>query len=196
MTHYYSPRQEGNLELMTIGAVLRGKRFIFFTGKGVFSRRKVDFGTTLLADRMEIRVRDRVLDMGCGIGVLGRVAVMLTRGEVVLVDVNVRAVQLARKNTKGCDHVRVLQSDGYEKLEGEVFTVILLNPPQTAGKKVCFQMIEGAFEHLSQGGSLQMVARHRIGGAVLSRHMEDVFGNVEILVKKGGYRVYCSRRLS
>ncbi|MSR86358.1 class I SAM-dependent methyltransferase [Candidatus Woesearchaeota archaeon] len=190
--HYYSEKQESALALKQIHAVLRGKRFSFFTGGGVFSKDKVDFGSSVLANFMQVGKKDKVLDLGCGIGVIGCVAATLTEGNILLVDVNARAVQLAKKNTVHVKQAQVVQGNSFEKCIGKAFDVILLNPPQSAGKKLCFQMIEDAKNYLSPKGSLQIVARHNKGGGVLSEHMKEVFGNVETLCKKGGYRVYKS----
>src|SRR3990167_2626341 len=192
MSHYYSPQQDSILQLKKIEAVLRGKKFSFFTGCGVFSKDKVDFGTAVLAEYMQVSENDRVLDLGCGIGVIGKVASTLTKKEVILVDVNARAVELAKMNTKGIDRVKIFVSDAYGKLEKQKFDVILFNPPQSAGKKLCMQMIYDAKEHLSFHGSLQVVARHNKGGETFSKYMQEVYGNVETLCRKGGYRVYKS----
>ncbi|MDP3728173.1 MAG: methyltransferase [bacterium] len=192
MSHYYSAKQESPLQLKKIEAVLRGKRFSFFTGSGVFSKDKIDYGTAVLAEYMHVSEKDRVLDLGCGIGIIGKIAATLTKKEVVLVDVNARAVELAKRNTKGIDTVKVFVSDAYEKLHGEKFDVILFNPPQSAGKKLCLQMIADAKEHLNIGGNIQIVARHNKGGETFSKYMQEIYGNVETLCKKGGYRVYKS----
>ena len=86
---------------------------------------------------------------------------------------------------------RLLPGDLKEK-----FDVILLNPPQTAGKKICFRMIEESKEHLNKGGSLQLVARHQKGGRSLQAKMEEVFGNVKVIARGSGYRIYYSELLS
>jgi len=192
MTHYYSSQQDSPLHLKKIDAVLRQRTFSFFTGSGVFSKDKVDYGTAVLAEYMQISENDLVLDLGCGIGIIGRVVATLTKERVVLVDVNQRAVELAKKNMKGVEKAEVFVSDAYEKLEGQMFDVILFNPPQSAGKKLCFQMIADAKNHLHSGGSIQVVARHNKGGETLSQYMKEVYGNVETLCRKGGYRVYKS----
>ena len=75
-----------------------------------------------------------------------------------------------------------------------MFDTILLNPPQKAGKDVCFRMIEEAPNHLKEDGTLQIVATHNKGGKTLAKKMEEVFGNVDSIVKKGGVRVYLSRK--
>jgi 16S rRNA G1207 methylase RsmC len=51
-------------------------------------------------------------------------------------------------------------------------------------------LIEDSKIHLKKGGSLQLVARHNKGGASLGKKMEQVFGNVKVIVKKSGYCVY------
>lgn len=172
--------------------MLRGKKFSFFTGSGVFSKDAVDYGTEVLTNYMQIKDTDKVLDLGCGIGIVGRVAATLTKNKVFLVDVNERAVDLAKKNVRDLKNVSVFVSDRYEKLQGEKFDVILFNPPQTAGRKLCFEMIAHAKEHLVTGGSIQVVARHNKGGETFSKYMQEVYGNVETLCRKGGYRVYKS----
>tara|TARA_Y100000310_G_scaffold324935_1_gene387579 strand:- start:1183 stop:1770 length:588 start_codon:yes stop_codon:yes gene_type:complete len=190
--HYYSRNQTSPLNLREINVVISGKAYTFFTGSGVFSKKKLDFGTKVLTSNMQVKEGDEVLDLGCGIGIVGRVAATKTSKKVVLSDVNSRAVKLARMNTKNLKQCNVVRGDLYESVEGEKFDVILVNPPQTAGKKVCHAMIEGAKEHLKKGGSLQLVARHNKGGESLSKHMEKVFGNMHTIVKQGGYRVYVS----
>ena len=76
------------------------------------------------------------------------------------------------------------------------FDTILVNPPQTAGKDICFQIIDEAKNHLNNNGLLQLVARHNKGGSVLEKHMKEIFGNVEQIVKGSGYRVYISKHLT
>jgi 16S rRNA G1207 methylase RsmC len=57
-----------------------------------------------------------------------------------------------------------------------------------------YKIIEEAFLHLNKNGFLQLVATHNKGGAMLEKKMKEVFGNVETLTKKSGFRVYCSRK--
>ena len=76
----------------------------------------------------------------------------------------------------------------------EKFDTILLNPPQSAGKKLCFQMIEKSKEHLNKEGLLQLVARPRKGGKTLAGKMKEVFGNVEVIAKGAGFSVYASKK--
>jgi len=74
------------------------------------------------------------------------------------------------------------------------FDIILSNPPQSAGKKLCFEIIEKAPLFLKLRGSLQLVARHKKGGKDLSKKMQEIFGNVETLGRKSGYHIYYSEK--
>jgi len=191
--HYFSEEQDSEFKTKKISDTIRGRQYELCTAPGVFSASKVDFGTRALSENMAIGKTDRVLDLGCGTGTVGRVAADLTSNEVVLSDINKRACELARMNTQGLKNTKVVQGNAFEPVANEKFDVILLNPPQTAGRDLCFQMIEGAREHLNKGGTFQMVARHNKGGKTLSEKMQEVFGNVETVTKQGGYRVYLSR---
>ncbi len=192
MSHYFSKQPSVKLTFFNIAYSARGLDFNFKSAPGVFSSKKIDYGTAVLVNAMKIEKNDTVLDLGCGIGVVGIVAAHLTKNKVYLVDINKRAVKLAKMNSKQLKNVIVLESDKFFKIDNLKFDVILLNPPQTAGKKICFEMIEQARTHLNPKGTLQLVARHNVGGRTLLEKMLQVFGNVKTIVKKGGYRVYVS----
>lgn len=193
--HYYSEDQTSELSLRKIRSRLRGNELEFWTGAGVFSGKKVDKGSELLANDSIIKDNSRVLDLGCGYGPVGiAVAKGNPSAEVILTDINKRAVNLARMNKKlnNLHNIKVFQGDMYGSVKGK-FDAILLNPPQTAGKETCFKMIEESKDYLNQEGTLQIVARHKKGGKSLSEKMKSVFGNVEEISIKSGYRIYLSR---
>lgn len=194
--HYFSKKPASELKLKKIDITVRGLSISFFTASGVFSAQGIDFGTKLLAKKMIIGKNDRILDLGCGIGFLGVIASKLTANKVTLADINERACEVARLNSKDISNVEVLQGDMFEPVKTERFDVILLNPPQTAGKEVCFKMIKESIQHLTKGGSLQIVARHNKGGETLSKKMLEVFGNVKDIAKGRGYRVYVSTKMA
>ncbi len=195
MEHYYSEEQKSDLNLRKIKQKIRNIEFEFYTGSGVFSKEKVDKGTLLLAENMLVNKNSKVLDIGCGIGILGIAAAKLFDANVAMTDINKRAVVLAKKNVKLNDiNPEIHQGNLYEKIKNNDFDVILSNPPQTAGKEVCFRLIEEAKNHLKTGGNLQLVARHNKGGKTLSKKMEEVFGNVKVIATKAGYSVYMSKK--
>ena len=161
----------------------------------VFSRSRVDKGTLLLIDTMSVAPGDLVLDLGCGYGPLAVCASL--RGAVVAgVDINPRAVWLTRENLRR--HARgswmVVWGDLYHPFAPGTFESIICNPPIRAGRGTVAEVICQGRKYLRKGGSLQIVARTRMGAKTLSSLMGDSFGNVEEAGKRSGYRVLVSRR--
>ncbi len=193
MEHYYSEQQKSLLNIKKIRQKIKGKEFEFCTSSGIFSKERIDKGTLVLAENMVIDKNAKVLDIGCGIGILGIIAAKLFNADAVMSDINKRAVMLAKMNAK-LNNVKaeIYQGNLYEKIKNDDFDVILSNPPQTAGKELCFQLIEQSKKYIKDGGNLQLVARHNKGGKTLSKKMKEIFGNVKVIAKKSGYWVYMS----
>lgn len=192
--HYFTPKPSSNAKHGLIKTRLRGRSFKFLTASGVFSHKKIDRGTALLAEKMIIKDNARVLDLGCGYGVLGIVAAKAGKNvRPVLTEVNTRAAALAEENlTLNNVNAEVREGDLYAPVADESFDTVLCNLPMSAGLELVYKIIEGAHEHLSNGGSLQVVVRkgfRRIEGKMLA-----VYGNVDTLAKKGGYRVFISEK--
>ncbi|MBW3015353.1 class I SAM-dependent methyltransferase [Candidatus Woesearchaeota archaeon] len=192
--HYYSEEQSSKFKIEKIKAFLRGKDFEFYTSSGVFSIKKVDKGTETLINNCILKDGWDVLDLGCGYGVVGIVVKEIFGScNVVMTDINRRAIKLAIKNLELNNvECEVLQGNLYDPVKGKKFDTILTNPPYAAGRDLCFKIIEESVGFLKKGGLLQLVARHQKGGKMLKSKMLDVFGNVEEVAKKSGYRVYVS----
>lgn len=195
MPHYYSEEQTSPLRLEKIKAVLRGKSFEFCSGSGVFSKKKVDNGTRVLVENCIIKDDWKILDLGCGYGVVGVViAKIFPKTNVLMVDVNKRALKLAKMNLElnNVENANVRYSNLYSDVK-EKFNTIIINPPITAGRKLCFKIIEESKEHLEKDGLLQLIARHRKGGKILDQKMLEEYGNMDEIAKSGGYRLYVSK---
>mgnify|MGYP001559820898 FL=1 len=192
MTHYYSETQTSKLKLKKLRVNLRNFSFEIYTASGMFSPKRIDKGTVILIDNMVIK--GKTLDLGCGYGIIGLVASKLTKEDVYLTDINKRACQIAELNLKinNIRNAKVIQGNLYEPLKNIKFDTILINPPQTAGKEICLDMVKHAKEHLNKNGLLELVARHNKGGKYLSEYMEQIFGNLKVITKKTGYRIYLS----
>jgi len=196
--HYYTadPRSERNLRL--IAEEIRGLSLRFMTDAGVFSKARIDRGTRILLEALPLDALQRsapapLLDLGCGYGPIGIVLAKLFPGRLVyMVDPNRRAVELARRNAalNGARDVAVLEGEGYEPLPpGAALGAIVTNPPIRAGKRVVWDLVDGAPERLVPGGMFTCVAQTKHGAKSLRAHIESVFGNVQELEKEGGYRV-------
>ena len=195
MKHYFTKKPEIPLRFRELQGIIRGKELVFTTGTGVFAKKRLDKGGLLLANESIIKKGWKVLDLGCGYGMVGiAIAKALPSAEVILVDINERAVNLARNNAKRNQvKITVKQSDVLSNVK-ETFDTILLNPPVKAGNELCFRMIEESKNNLKKNGLLQVVARHRRGGKAFRTYMEEVFGNVETLARGSGFQVYVSKK--
>lgn len=195
--HYFVRRPKSKKKLYKFYAKLFGLPLIFHTASGIFSPNRIDKGTQTLTKYMDIKRKSKVLDFGCGYGPVGIIVKKLFPScEVTMVEVNERAVQCAKKNVEENNvEAKVKQSTFYSSLKGEVFDVILANPPISAGMEVCYRIIDESYDHLNWGGSLQMVAKKRKGGRRLMERMEERFGNLEVLGRGSGYWVFSSKKL-
>jgi len=195
--HYYTPNPKGDVREFSFSQTIRDVAVTFTSASGIFSLKHVDSGSHILIEYALIQPNWRVLDLGCGYGPVGVVLKKVEPTlEVVFTDVNKRAVVYAKKNAEQnsiSSGVSFVHGDGFAAVTG-LFHAIYLNPPQSAGKELCFSLIERSKEFLLPGGLLHIVARKNKGGESLSQKMKDVFGNVSVLAKKGGFWVYVSAK--
>lgn len=197
--HYFTPRPRSKPEFKLINAYLRGKRFQFLTSKSVFSKNRVDLGTRILVENMILPEKGYVLDIGCGYGVIGIVAAALNPNiHVVMVDVNKRAVNLAKHNIKinGVNNAEARHGSLYDPVRGMTFECILSNPPISAGLATVRAIVTEAPKYLSNGGVLQIVVRSKIGKERFTQMLKEAFGNFTVLARESGYRVLIAEKKS
>jgi len=183
------------VELPGIGA---GGHFELATVPGVFSARRIDPGSELLIEAFARIAREkpprRIVDLGCGTGVLGIVAARLfPAAEVLLVDADARAVECAATNIARlglADRARVLWWDAREKPPENGFDWALVNPPfHHRGPEVDLVPALALFESLSgwltRNGRALLVANRTLPyEAALGR-----LGVVEQVADERGYKV-------
>jgi 16S rRNA G1207 methylase RsmC len=195
--HYFSQHPSSKPRFGLIRASLRGQSFEFRTVSGVFSKKRVDLGTHLLIDHMVLPENGSLLDLGCGYGAVGIVAAALNPHlRVFMVDINKRAITLARVNAQknGTTNTEFRSGFLYEPINEMQFDVILSNPPMSAGMKIVLRIIDQAPLHLVGNGIFEIVVRSKIGGKRLANVMEETFGSVETLARRSGYRILMSKK--
>ncbi|GFN33409.1 class I SAM-dependent methyltransferase [Paenibacillus xylaniclasticus] len=191
--HYYSRTPEAAHDRKVHETELRGFRFKFITDAGVFSKSGIDYGSRVLIETIDIPPDAKVLDVGCGYGPIGLTCAKLAaRGHVTMIDINERAVQLAKENAKlnGIGNVTLLQSDIYEAVRDERYDVIVTNPPIRAGKAVVHQIFEEGYELLKSGGTMWVVIQKKQGAPSAEAKLAQLFGTVEEVTKDKGYRIF------
>jgi len=154
----------------------------------------------VLVEAMVLPFKGCLLDVGCGYGVVGVVAAAFNPGlRVVMSDVNMRAVRLARRNVelnRVLGNVEVRFGFCYEPVSGLKFDCVLSNPPVSAGMSTVKAIICGAKSVLSSGGSFQMVIRSKIGAKTLPELFKETFGNCCVVARESGYRVLVGKMAS
>jgi len=195
--HYFTPKPSSKIQFNLISAYLRGRHFRFWASSGVFSKEHIDPGTKLLIENMVLPERGYVLDMGCGYGAIGVVAAALNPNlHVVMVDINERAVRIAKRNIKlnGVMNIEVRLGNLYEPVKGMLFNCILSNPPISAGMAIVEAIITDAPKYMCEGATIQMVVRSKIGKERFKKLFEKTFGNFSVLAREGGYRVLMAEK--
>ena len=191
---YYDEHPDAQHDIHELHVVLLGERMNFLTDAGVFSKKMIDFGSQVLLSCLSFQQGETVLDVGCGYGPLGLSLVKAQGVHATMVDVNTRALDLARKNAAFNQvEAKIFQSNVYDQVEG-CFDHIISNPPIRAGKKVVHEVLSGSFDHLNPGGDLTIVIQKKQGAPSAKAKMEEVFGNCEILKKDKGYYILRSEK--
>lgn len=197
--HYYSKNPEVESNPVYWDFSLREHTFRFKTDRGVFSKREVDFGSRLLIETFEFdKGEGKILDVGCGYGPIGLSLAKSFPGSTVhMVDVNQRALDLAKENAKlnQLEHVKVYGSDRLLQVEENGFHAILTNPPIRAGKQIVHDIFEQSYEHLADFGELWIVIQKKQGAPSAIEKLEMLFGQVDIVVKKKGYFIIKAKKV-
>ncbi|KGX89368.1 class I SAM-dependent methyltransferase [Pontibacillus marinus] len=197
--HYFSKNPGSKSTPKQWSFTLRGKDLNLSTDQGVFSKNEVDFGSrTLIESFEEPSVDGEFLDLGCGYGPIGiSLAKDFPNRNIVMVDVNERAIELSELNAEqnGATNVEILQSDRFQALEGRSFASILTNPPIRAGKQTVHAMLEESYHHLLPSGELWVVMQKKQGAPSAQKLLQDLFGYVDVVKRNKGYYILKAKKV-
>lgn len=185
MEHYYTSDPTSKSDIKTFKVNLLGKEFTFFTDSGMFSRNRLDFGSRLLLENIS-NIHGKVLDIGCGYGVIGIILSSIYDIEATMADINERALSLAERNSKVNDvSIKIVKSNIYDNIKGR-YDFIITNPPIRIGKKGVLKFLFEARNHLNKNGELWFVMRKKQGALSVVERLKNEY-NVEIIKKRKGF---------
>lgn len=166
----------------------------FETEPELFSPRKIDAGTLAMLSQIDFLKEEKVLDLGCGYGIVGILAAsVIGEQSVVMSDCSATAVRVARQNAmrNGFPGIRVVQSDAYDRIEDTDFSLILSNPPYHTDFSVAKRFIQGGYRRLQPEGRMVMVVKRLLW---YQKKLTSVFGGVKVRECNGYYVLIAEKR--
>ena len=192
MSYYFDKNTNVESNEVTTRAEIGGKLCTFKTDNNVFSKKGLDFGTRTLLESLDIStINGDVLDFGCGYGPIGIYIASNTNSSVDMIDINERALNLARNNASiNRVNVNIFESDIYSNINKK-YDYIITNPPIRVGKKILYEILIGAKAYLKEKGHLIFVINKDQGAKSTMKDMEKHY-NVKLIEKnKGFYIIDC-----
>lgn len=189
MNHYFTNNADLKDNIKQLDVQLLGTSFRFYTNSGVFSKDAIDYGSKVLIQNIKIfdNVKN-VLDMGCGYGPIGITLAKVYNVEVLMADINERAIKLAEQNIElnNIKKATTIVSDLFSKITTN-FDMIVTNPPIRTGKQNIFNLYKQAFDYLNDDGFLYVVIQKKQGAQSTVKYLESLFKEVQVITKEKGY---------
>ncbi|MEZ0579576.1 class I SAM-dependent methyltransferase [Nocardioides sp. MH1] len=193
--HYFTADPAAPFQRAAVSADVWGHRLELSSGSGVFAQGRVDIGTSVLFRETEPPTGGRILDLGCGYGVIGlAICAAAPDARVTAVDVNRRAVLLAGENAASigvADRYRALTPE--EVPADATFDEIWSNPPIRIGKAALHELLLTWLPRLAPGGRAVLVVGKNLGADSLQRWLGEQGYPTERLASAKGFRVLESR---
>ena len=197
MSQYFDNDKNIKSEKRLIKFNFNNKEFSIYSDNGVFSKDRFDYGTRVLLGSIDIdSLFGNVLDLGCGLGVVGIILGTFNRNiNIDMIDVNERAISLTKDNLI-LNNIKadVFVSNVYDNVNKK-YNYIITNPPIRAGKEVVRKFLLGGYDYLNDNGILYFVMRKDHGVKSMIKELESKY-NVTIVNKdKGFYIVSLTKHL-
>lgn len=194
--HYFSADPAVAFQRAPVHARVWGHQLDLVSGSGVFAQGRVDIGTSILFRETEPPAGGRILDLGCGYGVIGLAcAVAAPDATVTAVDVNRRAVLLANENAATLGVTDRFGAVLPEQVPADAeFDEIWSNPPIRIGKAALHELLLTWLPRLTPEGRAVMVVGKNLGADSLQRWLGEQGFPTERTASAKGFRILQTRR--
>ena len=196
--HYFSADPSVAFRRAPVSATVWGHDLELTSGSGVFAQGRVDIGTAILFRETRPPAPGRILDLGCGYGVIGlAVAVAVPDAVVTAVDVNERAVLLANENAAALGVAgRYLASTPDSVSADATYDEIWSNPPIRIGKDALHDLLLTWLPRLAPDGRAVLVVGKNLGADSLQRWLGEQGFPTDRVASAKGFRVLETRPTS
>jgi len=189
--HYFSADPSVPFARESFECEVWGQTLTLVTGAGVFSRGHLDHATAVLFRETSPPAAGRILDLGCGYGVIG-LAIAAASPEAIVtgVDVNERAVLLASENAEAAGVAGRFTACLPEAVRDDAtYDEIWSNPPIRIGKQALHALLLSWLPRLVPGGRAVMVVGKNLGADSLQRWLGEQGYPTTRLASAKGFRV-------
>ena len=193
MSHYFT-NDYVKSEEKEINIIVKNTKLTLLTDNGIFSKHGLDFGTRTLLESLNLsELKGDILDFGCGYGPIGIYLKKTTNVNIDMLDINKRALNLARKNAKKNEvNVNIFESDLYQNVTKK-YDYIITNPPVRVGKQILYQILFEAAKYLKENGKLIFVINKNQGAKSVARDLSEKY-EVEIITKNKGFYIISAKK--
>jgi 16S rRNA G1207 methylase RsmC len=173
--HYFSQEPKSDYQPKQIELDVAGEVFKVNTASGTFSPLRLDVGTSVLIDNLELAPKDgNILDLGCGWGPIAlNLAKHSPSAMVWALDVNSRSLELTTENAKivGLENIQTATPDSVPK--EIMFSGIWSNPPIRVGKKQLHELLLTWLPRLEKNASAYLVVQKNLGSDSLQKWLTE-----------------------
>lgn len=198
--HYFDPHAAKTDKQHTISTTIATIPLTLTTCPGLFSWKDVDKGSRILLHTLaqsDIQPQ-RILDSGCGYGVLSiRCAKKRPQSHVTCIDINHVATDMTQRNMTDNN----IAPDRYNVVTSNIIThqdtkfdLVITNPPFSAGKETCFWLYKQAKDLLSPWGQIRSVVPTKKWAKSHAAFLSDLYGTMQYTALQSGYRVIVSTK--